>query len=46
MFQQANSASWGLLMAASTMMIMPVILLLFFAQKQLVHGIALSGIKG
>ena len=45
-FQQSNSVSWGLLMAASTMMITPIILLFFFTQKQFVQGIALTGIKG
>ena len=33
-------------MAASTMMILPVIILFFLTQKQLVQGIALTGIKG
>jgi multiple sugar transport system permease protein len=45
-FQQANSTSWGLLMAASTMMILPVVVLFFFTQKQFVQGIALTGLKG
>ncbi len=45
-FQQSRSTSWGLLMAASTMMILPVIILFFFTQKQFVQGIALTGIKG
>jgi multiple sugar transport system permease protein len=33
-------------MAASTMMILPIIVLFFFTQKQFVQGIALTGIKG
>jgi len=45
-FQQSRSTSWGLLMAASTMMILPVIVLFFFTQKQFVQGIALTGLKG
>jgi multiple sugar transport system permease protein len=45
-FQQANTTAWGMLMAASTMMILPIILLFFFTQKQFVQGIALTGIKG
>ncbi len=45
-FQQSRSTSWGLLMAASTMMILPVIILFFFTQKQFVQGIALTGLKG
>lgn len=45
-FVQQHRAEWGLLMAASTMMVAPVILLFFFAQKQFVQGITLTGIKG
>lgn len=45
-FQQSRGTQWGLLMAASTMMILPVIILFFFTQKQFVQGIALTGIKG
>lgn len=45
-FQQARGTYWGMLMAASTMMVMPIIVLFFFTQKQFVQGIALSGIKG
>jgi multiple sugar transport system permease protein len=37
---------WALLMAASTVMIMPIIVLFFFAQRTFIQGIALSGIKG
>ena len=36
---------FGLLMAASTMMVMPVIILFFFAQKQFVQGITLANMK-
>lgn len=45
-FVQYHRAEWGLLMAASTMMVAPVILLFFFAQKHFVQGITLTGIKG
>jgi multiple sugar transport system permease protein len=44
-FQTAQGAEWGLLMAASTMMIAPIILLFFVAQRQFVQGIAITGIK-
>ena len=37
---------WGLLMAASVMMTLPILLLFFFLQKVFVQGIALTGIKG
>lgn len=45
-FVQYHRAEWGMLMAASTMMVLPVILLFFFAQKNFVQGITLTGIKG
>lgn len=45
-FTQVQRQEWGLLMAASTMMVAPVILLFFFAQKHFVQGITMSGIKG
>jgi len=35
-----------LLMAASTLTILPIIVLYFFAQKQFIEGIASSGLKG
>jgi multiple sugar transport system permease protein len=45
-FVQYNRTEWGLLMAASTMVVAPVILLFFFAQQHFVQGITLTGIKG
>ncbi len=45
-FTQVNRQEWGLLMAASTMMVAPVILMFFLAQKHFVQGITMSGIKG
>lgn len=45
-FVQYHRSEWGMLMAASTMMVLPVILLFFFAQKNFVQGITLTGIKG
>jgi multiple sugar transport system permease protein len=40
------STQWNLLMAASSAMILPVILLFFFAQRYFVDGLVLSGLKG
>lgn len=37
---------WDLLMAASVMFTFPVIVLFFFAQKQFIEGITVTGIKG
>jgi multiple sugar transport system permease protein len=45
-FLSEHGAEWGLLMAASTMVVLPVIVLFFFAQTQFIQGIALTGIKG
>lgn len=45
-FLSEHGAEWGLLMAASTMVVFPIIVLFFFAQKQFIQGIALTGIKG
>jgi ABC-type glycerol-3-phosphate transport system permease component len=33
-------------MAASTMVVAPVIILFFFTQKQFIQGIAATGLKG
>jgi len=45
-FVSNHGAEWGMLMAASTMMVLPVILLFFFAQKSFIQGITMTGIKG
>lgn len=43
---QNESASWGVIMAATTMLIAPTILLFIATQKQFVRGITMSGLKG
>lgn len=45
-FLSQHGAEWALLMAASTVMILPIVLLFFFTQKTFIQGIALTGIKG
>lgn len=45
-FQESHGAEWGMLMAASTMMTLPMIALFFAAQKQFVEGIVTTGLKG
>lgn len=45
-FVSNHGAEWGMLMAASTMMVLPVIVLFFFAQKSFIQGITMTGIKG
>jgi multiple sugar transport system permease protein len=37
---------WGMLMAASTMITVPIIVLYFFTQRTFIQGIALTGLKG
>jgi len=45
-FQSENGGtSWNLLMAASTMVMLPVIILFFFTQKSFIQGIATTGSK-
>lgn len=42
---QAGGVQWHYLMAASTVIVLPVIVLFFFAQKTFVQGIATTGSK-
>jgi multiple sugar transport system permease protein len=37
---------FGLVMAATTLVVLPVILLFFIFQKRIIEGVALSGMKG
>jgi multiple sugar transport system permease protein len=45
-FVSQHSAEWQKLMAASTIMILPVIVIFFFAQRTFIEGISLTGLKG
>jgi multiple sugar transport system permease protein len=45
-FQGVYNAQWGYLMAAATVTIAPIILLFFFAQRYLIEGVTLTGVKG
>jgi multiple sugar transport system permease protein len=45
-FISQHGAEWSLLMAASTLMTLPIILLFFFAQRTFIQGIAMTGLKG
>jgi ABC-type glycerol-3-phosphate transport system permease component len=42
----AYAANWELVFAASTVMMMPMVLLFIFAQRYFVRGIATTGLKG
>jgi multiple sugar transport system permease protein len=45
-FIQTHTTQWTYLMAISTLMVIPVILVFFFAQKQFIQGVVLTGSKG
>ncbi|MCB0160797.1 MAG: carbohydrate ABC transporter permease [Caldilineaceae bacterium] len=45
-FKDLYSTSWNLMMAASTAMILPLLVLFFFAQRYFISGIQMSGIAG
>ncbi|QQE13990.1 carbohydrate ABC transporter permease [Planctomycetota bacterium] len=41
-----GGTDWHFLMAASSMIVLPVIVLFFFTQKTFIEGISMSGLKG
>ncbi len=43
---QSGGTQWHYLMAASTLVVLPVIVLFFFTQKTFIQGIAMTGLKG
>ena len=45
-FKGQFGTQWGLLMAASVMVVLPILLLFVVAQKQFIQGIVVSGVKG
>ena len=46
MFTSQYGSFWGQLMAVSTVMTIPILVLFFFTQRTLIQGITMSGIKG
>ncbi len=46
LFQSAHGAEYGLLMAASTLVMMPVLIVFFFTQRYFIQGITLTGMGG
>lgn len=46
MFRNQYSAEWGQMMAVSTVVTLPLIVLFFFTQRTFVKGITMTGIKG
>lgn len=46
LFQNMYGAQWQLMMAASTLAMLPTLVLFFFTQRTFIKGIALTGLKG
>jgi len=46
LFKGAHDTEWALQMAASAVVILPVIVLFFFTQRYFIEGITLTGMKG
>lgn len=45
-FRSQHSARWNLLMAASTVVLIPILILFFVAQRYFIRGIVTSGLSG
>jgi multiple sugar transport system permease protein len=45
-FQSTYTAQWGYLMAASLVVILPIIVVFFVLQRYFVEGVTLTGVKG
>jgi multiple sugar transport system permease protein len=45
-FRTAHQVQWNLSMAATLLVMLPVMVLFFFAQKAFVEGVTLTGVKG
>lgn len=45
-FKGLHATDWGLMMAGSTISIIPVLIIYIIAQRQIIEGVALTGIKG
>lgn len=46
LFQGSYSAQWHLMMAATAVIVIPSLIIFFFAQRHFIEGIAMTGIKG
>ncbi|MDB5075782.1 MAG: sugar transporter permease [Chloroflexi bacterium] len=45
-FQQANGTQWGIVFAATTIAVLPVILVFAIFQRQFIRGVAAGAVKG
>ena len=46
LFDQERGADWGAIMASAVIALIPTLIIFLIAQKQLVKGIAMTGLKG
>ena len=46
LYQSTHAAEYNLLMAAATMVILPVVLVFFVTQRYFIQGVTLTGLKG
>lgn len=46
LYQSVHGGEFGYLMAASTMVMLPVLLVFFFCQRYFIEGVTLTGLKG
>ena len=45
-FRSLHQVEWNLTMAATVLVMLPVIILFFLAQSAFVEGVTLTGVKG
>ncbi|WP_353512629.1 carbohydrate ABC transporter permease [Thermus sp. LT1-2-5] len=46
LFSGEAGTAWNLIMAASSLAVLPVLLVFFFFQRQIIEGVVLTGLKG
>jgi multiple sugar transport system permease protein len=46
LFQQQHGTEWGLVFAASTIAVLPTILIFIIFQRQFIHGVMSGAVKG
>jgi multiple sugar transport system permease protein len=45
-FRSLHQVQWNLVMAATILVMLPVLVLFFLAQRAFVEGVTLTGVKG
>ena len=43
---RAHETDWGFIMAATTLTLLPIVIVFFLAQRTFIEGITLTGVKG